>query len=65
MPCGAQHELDDWQPRIKGVEREYQAVRFSTDRTQEEVRRDRTILRRQLEASLREKYPATTPMDED
>jgi hypothetical protein len=49
MAWGAQHDLDDWQPRIKAVEREYLAVRFSTDRTQEEVRRDPTILHRHLD----------------
>ncbi|HVS38006.1 MAG TPA: hypothetical protein VMS17_20770 [Gemmataceae bacterium] len=34
----------EWQARIKDVEREYWAIRQATDRFQEQVRRDPTIL---------------------
>src|SRR5262249_12856844 len=40
---------DDWQNRIKAVEREYLAVRLATDRLSGAVRVDPTILRGQVE----------------
>jgi hypothetical protein len=35
---------DDWQVRIKAVERRFLAIRLGTDRLQNDVRRDPTIL---------------------
>ena len=35
---------DDWQRRIKAVERRFLAIRLGTDRLQDDVRRDSTIL---------------------
>jgi hypothetical protein len=40
---------DDWQSRIKAVEREFLAVRLGTDRLQEASRRDPTLLRGQVD----------------
>ena len=36
---------DDWQIRIKAVERRFLAIRIGTDRLQDDVRRDPTILK--------------------
>lgn len=42
-------ELDNWQLRIKGVEREFLAVRFSLERTVAQVRADSSIFIDDLE----------------
>jgi hypothetical protein len=42
------HERDQWQSRIKAVEREHAATRFAILRLQEEARRDPTILRSEV-----------------
>jgi hypothetical protein len=44
MPLG-----DDWQTRIKAVEREFLAVRIAVDRLQQEVAREPAILRGRVE----------------
>jgi hypothetical protein len=43
------HRKHEWYPRIKAVEREYKAMRLASDRLLEEVQRDPTILRGDLE----------------
>lgn len=42
------HDRDEWQRRIKAVEREYSATRFATDRLLESAKADPTILKGDL-----------------